>query len=182
MFDNRSWTKNKRLLSTCRFEALHLLSCPPVCPHPCHFFSLSVCLLDGPLCHSATNGHCWASHFLNDTLLRSIQLPCSYTLTLLPLFSFTPPVSTTSSHAGHSGLPPSCKRKAVSCQFSLNIFHQHASRWGNLILLDTITPYHWLKGRLTAYNWSIFLLIAAPSPAGRSFIIHHSFRSSSSSP
>lgn len=70
------------------FKAVHLF-CPPACPHPCWFSLLSICLLDGPLCHSATNGHCWASHFLNDTLLRSIQLPCSYAFTpLSPLFLF----------------------------------------------------------------------------------------------
>lgn len=83
----------KWMITISSLFSVRLFSCLPVCPHPWRFFRLSICLLDGPLCHSATNGHCWASHFLNDTLLRSIQLPCSYTLTPLLLFTFRPPSS-----------------------------------------------------------------------------------------
>lgn len=67
---------------------------------------------------------------------------------------------------------PRVKEKQFLVNFPSIFSTQHASKWENLILFDTITPYHRLKGRLTAYDWSVFLLIAAPSPAGRSFIIH----------
>lgn len=56
----------------------------------------------------------------------SAQYSCptvTHSLLSPPFFLFLPPVWTTSSHAQLSGFPPSCERKAVSCQFSLNIFH-----------------------------------------------------------
>lgn len=155
----------------------------PVCPHPCRFFRLSICLLDGPLCHSATNGHCWASHFLNDTLLRSIQLPCSYTLTPLPPFCFfsrqSPPLPAHFMHNTVASLP--CVEEKQFLVNFLSIFStQHASWWNNLVLSDTHThtlsciTYHRQNNWLSVYDWSIFSpLIAAHSPTG--WFVHLSF-------
>lgn len=106
--------------------------CSPACLSVHIHAGSSVCLLDGPLCHNATNGHCWASHFLNDTLLRSIQLP----------YSYTPHSLSCSAHAWHS-----CEKKKK--QFLVNfpsVFStQHASGWKNLVLSDTHTrtPAEW---------------------------------------
>lgn len=152
---------DKMDISTCSF-----LTCSPAsaCVPTSPSVPPPVCLLDGPLCHSATNGQCWASHFLNDTLLRSIQLPCSYTLTPLPLLLLPP---------FHHFL--SCTTQWLSSRVDekqflanfLSVFSAHVSRWNNLILSNThsfvhcISPSDWL----TLCNWSIFsALIAASSP------------------
>ena len=164
--------------------------CSPVCPHPCWFFRLSVCLLDGPLCHSATNGHCWASHFLNDTLLRSIQLPCSYTLASLPpFFFFLSPLS----HAHHF---LSCTTRWLSLprvkekQFLVNFSPQYfatqcASWWKTLASSDARTRWHALMHHISTAEWlTDGLRLEHLLPAGssalilnrtiRSFIIHSS--------
>lgn len=151
-----------------------LSACLPLC----WLFSLSICLLDGPLCHSATNGHCWASHFLNDT--SSAQYSCpAVTHSLLSPFSFLPPVSTTSSHA-QQWLPSRVWKKSSF----LSIFSQYFplnmpldERTSSCLTHTCALPYitcHWLNDWLTVYDWSIVSpLIAAPSPTGR--FVHSSF-------
>lgn len=168
-----------RLFSTCRLEALHLFSCLPVCAHPCRFFRLSVCLLDGPLCHSATNGHCWASHFLNDTLLRSIQLPCSYTLTLLPLFSLpplqSPPLPLMLDTVAY--LPVWKKSRFLSIFPQCFPLNMPLDEETSSCLTHTHSHTHFDASHITGWmgDWRYMTvsLIAAPSPAGK--FIHSSF-------
>ncbi len=142
-------------------------------------------MLDGPLCHSATNGHCWASHFLNDTLLRSIQLPCSYTLTPLPLFSFPPYSLNHFLSCTTQWLPSLVWKKSsflsiFSQYFPLNmplderpsscLTHTHHTHTHALSCITYQRPNDWL----TMYDWSIFSpLIAAPSPTG--WFVYSSF-------
>lgn len=120
-----------------------------------------VCLLDTPLCHSATNGHCWASHFLNDTLLRSIQLLCSYTLSLLPPF-FLPPYRLRWLPLMYNAVAPlsHVEEKEFLVNY-LSIFStQHASWWKIVMLYGAhallYITYQWLD------NWQCVTGVSSP--------------------
>lgn len=132
--------------------------CSPACLSAHIHVGSSVCLLDGPLCRSATNGHCWASHFLNDTLLRSIRLPYSYTPP-------QPQVSTTPSDV-HVRRP--CEKKSGFSSISPQYFPLNTPLVERTSSCLTHTLGHLrqrLNERPTACDWSILSLTAASAPS-----------------